>query len=271
MSSKGIDYSKWDRMEFSDDDDDESEDESGQPRVTRLELPSQVTLSKTGEVSIHNSPKSPLRDAVDKITVTTLSVPTASSATQEEALGIPVAWTEKGAATTLQDSGGSASSLFWTQDRQIVTLRFPIPSDRSVKNWHVSAPGILTYADRHVGVSSGRPVLQIVQGDDDDDDKCVLVQKALPQHIHGPPDAADEKEKLAVDWTIERYGDTAYIAVTLNKAAPMHGVVVWWNNPLEDATEIAMDWREKSASASGFQQAWEEAHDQFRQKMAETS
>jgi hypothetical protein len=253
MSSKGIDYSKWDRMEFSDDDADEDDG----PRVTRLEQPSHVTLSQTGEVSIR-SQQSP-GDTAETIVSPSLSFPS----TKKEASGIPSSWTEKGASTALTDSGG-AQSVFWTQDRQIVTLRFRVPSDRTSKDWKVSAKGMLKYADRNVGVSSEKPILKIAQGD------FVLVEKALPRHIHGPQDA-DKKEESAVDWTIERSLEVAYVTVTLLKAAPMDGVVVWWNRPLEGAAEISMDWRESSASATGFQQAWDEAHDRFRQKMAETS
>uniref|UniRef100_A0A7S2U7D3 Uncharacterized protein n=1 Tax=Attheya septentrionalis TaxID=420275 RepID=A0A7S2U7D3_9STRA len=63
--SKGIDYSKWDHLDYgsSSDEDDNDEAPSGQqPRVTRLDTPSRVTRSPTGAVSISASSNDPPLD-----------------------------------------------------------------------------------------------------------------------------------------------------------------------------------------------------------------
>ena len=250
----GIDYSKWDRMQFSDEDSDADEPKTNGPRVTRLEQPSQVTVSQTGEIAIaqKESPaqKSTTTDNDLTLVAQKKGLPLASPS-------LPDSWTEKGGSTRV----GVAECL-WTQDRETVTLRFLIPADRSAKGWNVRIKGMLKYLDRKVGVTSDKPTLVICQGD-----FVLLPPTALPHPVHGAQDDTDEEG--TVDWNIERSNNdgTAFIAVNLLKAAPMDGVVVWWNRPLEGADEIAMDWRSGAAS-SNFQQAWDEAHRQFREKMA---
>ena len=49
---KGIDYSKWDKMDFSDDDDESANSEQNIPRVTRLDEPSRVTCYNDGSINI---------------------------------------------------------------------------------------------------------------------------------------------------------------------------------------------------------------------------
>lgn len=267
----GIDYSKWDRMNFSDDDDDEQDDtrNGAGPRVTRLDRPSRVTVSKTGEISVtgeataQQSPTSIMSKSPVTSSSTSVSKSDAKQSSSDPAL--PSGWTEKGGSTRF---GGT--DIVWTQDRESVTMRFLIADKRSTKGWNVQVTGMLKYADRKAGVAtSTKPHLEIRQQD------CVFIQASLPHPIHGSQDDDDDADEVAngaksVDWTIERSkNDRAYIAVSFFKAAPMDGVAVWWSRPLEGADDIDMEWRTGSTAASNFQQAWEEAHKQFRQKMAE--
>ena len=53
----GIDYSKWDKMDFSDDESDESQSSSAHPRVTRLDEPSRVSYSSSGVTIEESKPK----------------------------------------------------------------------------------------------------------------------------------------------------------------------------------------------------------------------
>ena len=238
----GIDYSKWDHLEVSDSEDEEDDG----PRVTRLEQPSRVTLSPSGEVAIATgaaSKKAPTRPAVT-------NAPASSSSST-----IPQAWTEKGGITKLAHNN---TSLVWTQDRTSVTLRFALSTNQ--KKWQVTLRGQLSYADRHVGVSSTTKATLAVQNDS----QSLLPPTALPYPVHA---AQDDEDGDAVDWTMERApNNQAYLCVTLYKAVPMEGVVVWWSRPLEGTDEITLDWRDTPAT-SKFQEAWDQAHQQFREKL----
>mmetsp|Transcript_27352 Transcript_27352/g.57525 ORF Transcript_27352/g.57525 Transcript_27352/m.57525 type:complete len:402 (+) Transcript_27352:105-1310(+) len=57
-SGKGIDYSKWDRMDFSDDSFSDSEDDAPRPHVTSLDQPGRVTLRPDGTLEIGQSDSS---------------------------------------------------------------------------------------------------------------------------------------------------------------------------------------------------------------------
>ena len=50
-----VDYTKWDKMEFSDSDEDDDESSSGVPRVTSLNQPGKVTIGADGTLNIGKS------------------------------------------------------------------------------------------------------------------------------------------------------------------------------------------------------------------------
>ena len=50
-----VDYSKWDKMDFSDSDSDNEEDNDVGPRVTALDQPGNVTIGKDGSLEIGTS------------------------------------------------------------------------------------------------------------------------------------------------------------------------------------------------------------------------
>ena len=47
-----VDYTKWDKMEFSDSDEDDDESSSGVPRVTSLNQAAKVTIGVDGTLNI---------------------------------------------------------------------------------------------------------------------------------------------------------------------------------------------------------------------------
>ena len=265
----GIDYSKWDRMQFSDDED----DEQTLPRVTRLNEPSQVTISPQGAMAVPSPVDQASREKKDTLMSTGSNTSTSKPKTQDEIVQmeksssprvsskIPASWTTKGGKTCLDGQ----TDLIWTQDRESVTLRFLVPAKSTVQGWNVQVTGRLSYANRKVGVSTDvKPSLHIFQRGTN---YVLLPKTALPFPIHCAQDD-DSDENDSVDWNIERSASNeAYITIHLLKASPMDGVVLWWNRPLEGAEEIDMPWRSTQAS-SDFQQAWDEAHRQFLEKMA---
>lgn len=213
--------------------------------------------------------------------------------------GVPASWTEKGTfidhstseghkSTKLSDQndndGGDDDdnddnttavirrlSYYWSQDRLTVNVRILLEYDdhhhRDVRKpqqqrWDCTVENILPYRDRQAAVmGSSSPQRLVVTCDGN-----ILLQG----HLSHPVYLADEED--TVDWSIEQYdsndddGDKAvhcrYLLVTLYKATPFAGMAIWWKKVLqEEDQEIALDWVK---SNSAFQEAWEEAHEQFR-------
>jgi hypothetical protein len=344
-TTTGIDYSKWDRMQWSDDDDDDDDEREHNmgPRVTRLEAPSSISCTASGEIVIQQQQQNNNADIKDVPTTTSRTIAFAaaksaaaaavkhdtssSNSTTSSGCRIPESWREKGSVCKIETKYGDAGNktqLYWTQDRWTVTFRFSLllnsssddsPSVTASKNnllngaaaqqqqlvrgWNCRVPGILSYDNRTsaVGTSSGdKPRLILThkqqQGgrdhDDDDDDKnstTTFFEGELPYPVHLPQD--DDQ----VDWSIERIETTTssspenssvsvpFLCVTLFKATPMAGMVLWWSRPFTSCPELAqMEWRHNTTADSNskgagggssnesFQQAWDEAHRLFQEK-----
>ena len=267
-------------MQFSDDDDDDDDDQQdrGRPRVTRLDQPSQVTVAPDGQVAIAATKKGSSSSSFTTVSsdeTATRKEPTeassvsdknpsntpASTETPSSSSSFSTLWTHKGGATRFHET-----EIIWSQDRDSVTLRVLIPAEQSTKAWQVTLRGRLSYADRNVGVGSAAAAMLEIRHAQHG---VLLPPTALPHAIHKAQGEHDEDDDASVDWTIERdAAGRAYIAVTLCKAAPMAGVVVWWNRPLVGAEEIEMSWRTTDGAAANFQQVWDQAHEQFRAKLA---
>ena len=277
MSSR-IDYSKWDNLELSDDDSINQGSSGGGRsgvRVTRLDSPSSVTFGgRRKEVTAvsKNLPCSskPLVGGENPSPVP-LGPPSQVSQSVTESKGSPPpSWVDKGGAQTL-DNG---TQLFWSQDRYSVTLRLAITSGER-KHWFLQLKGhVSAFRDRNVAVSSERARLIIWRSSSSDGvgvgGSTFLVDDTIPYPVHWEEGCEEDEE---VDWSIEeghhlREG-SVYFAVTLHKASPMDGLVLWWKRPLEQCKEIDPQIAKTSSSTSmEFQQTWKDAHEQFRQKMS---
>jgi hypothetical protein len=159
--SRNIDYSKWDRMNFSESESDSSDDEKGTGmdgkssdlcRVTRLDQPSRVTVSG-GQVNVEetssasasasfpsSSTTQPAKMAAvlppsSTVTTQTTITDTSSSAEVEESSSSPKEASQEApthaptppASWTNRGSFVEACNLYWSQDRYTVTLRFQLP------------------------------------------------------------------------------------------------------------------------------------------------
>lgn len=229
MSSKrgGIDYSKWDKMDFSDDSDEEGQhlggnDNSGmtrqatnRPRVTRLDQPSRVT-AKDGVLTVEQQQPSTTPTSTSMCTVST-KVASSSSALAESPASslhvptIPSKWTDKGGAVAFPKD--SESTLYWSQDRYEVVLRTKLPSEVLTKSVRIAIDGkVHRYDDRHcatldkvgIRVTATRPTG--AAKDDNNNNKqlsneLVLLEGTLSYPIHYPQDHDADTDTL--DWTIE--------------------------------------------------------------------
>lgn len=230
----GIDYSKWDH--FGDDSASEDDDASPSPRVTRLDQPSRVTFGGGSEPQISHDSSVAAKASVETKVAT------------EETGKIPAAWTVKGGVV-------EEHNLYWTQDRDSAELRFGLSASSSSKvEWQCRVNGILPYSQRHAAVAAEPPTL-VIQRDTE-----IWFQDTLPHAVH----AAQDED--TVDWSIEVYNNTKFLVVTLYKATPVPNVTIWWKQPTTSSPTIALDWQ---SAKSDWTKVWDEAHAQFRQKVAD--
>jgi hypothetical protein len=273
--STGIDYSKWDTIDYGSSDDEGSDEvddgshvalssSASGPRVTKLDQPSKVTRTADGRLIVED---------LSMPQTTNFSVDGSSRTLAERFTGprtdaaapnsldnnmpshstgdpmVPDVWTEKGSAENVQ-----GCQLYWSQDRYSVTLRILLPTTSG--KWTCHATNLLTYDDRYVTVGSApKAEIEIRRVDDM---KEVVLQGELAYPVH----TAEGEQGL--DWSIETVGDKKVMVVTMYKATPMTGVTVWWKRPLSEMKEISMEWRDQAAT--DFQQVWNEAHAQFKNK-----
>jgi hypothetical protein len=190
-----VDYSKWDRMEFSSESDSEeggsnNDEDENTPRVTSLNQPGRVTISADGTIQIvQSSPSSPgsssteqqqrrrqdnscasdfpvVSGSVSGNTVDISSLPSAkvddklnNNKIQEHQIRREQLLTRNGGRhTTTVDTNQTQIRLpiYWSQDRYIVTLRLGFPTSQfPSKTIRVKVLGALKYEDRHSAVGSG--------------------------------------------------------------------------------------------------------------------
>ena len=270
--SKGIDYSKWDHIDCSDDED----EDQMQPRVTRLDQPSRITASN-GTIHVQSAssaPPPPAGSGASSSSKTTTDKTSQEpekthSGNGERAISskdddIPLSWTEKGGRTLWQDR-----TLCWSQDRYEVILRVNVPPTIRSKDVRVSHKGtIQLYDHRHSATmteSSSKVQIRISVANALDG-KPLVLEGTLPYPIHWPQDH-DPEEEDSLDWTIEttRGSEAKFLCLCLYKASPMQGVTIWWKRPLEQIEETVDP--PQSSNQQGWKDAWEEAHRMFREKI----
>lgn len=258
----GIDYSKWDHIGDSSSDDDEPVGQ--QPRVTRLDAPSRITTTPDGTLHVVQpvEESSTNNNRVTAETTITNDDDDESSKQHQQSIAssstevvVPASWTTNGGHHV------EAMKLYWCQDRQAVSLRIQLPPAVKTKKLTVDWSGgeIYSYANRHAAVGSSPPSFTVRCNDQD-----VLFQGDLPHPIH-LHEGEDE-----LDWQIENDASSGnkYLLLVLPKASPMTGLSIQWKRPLKQVPEQSQTDADVSKKQSQFQQAWDEAHTKFREKVA---
>jgi hypothetical protein len=259
-----VDYSKWDKLEDSSDDDSD-EPSSLQPRVTRLATPSTVTLTGAGDLVVGDAPSAEtLGEATLKETsygVISKQQQTSDKATRlSTATFPPLSWTDKGAATLI-----SNVRLYWTQDRSTLTIRALLPPN-TARRWTCHVSHLVPYKDRYATTMSTSQQLTIQQQTSESNCEVLpFLAHDLLYPVHAAQ--ADDDDDDECDWSIEQHENERYIVVCLNKAQPMDGVTIWWNKLFKKSAE------EVNVAAfrgkGNFQEAWDQAHALFRDKLKE--
>lgn len=201
-----VDYSKWDRMEFSDSDSegsknkDENDDDDG-PRVTSLNQPGQVTIGADGSIQIGQSSSSSGASSTQQqqthndLPSSSADLPVVSGSISGNAVDISslpnakvdgdeIQQQQKRIEQLTRNGGRHTTSIYisttnqpvnlpiyWSQDRYAVTLRIGFPTTlfppRTIR---VKVVGALKYEDRHSAVGSGSMMTDYISKRNDNDD-----------------------------------------------------------------------------------------------------
>lgn len=310
-----VDYSKWDRMDFSDSDDDSSQHA---PRVTSLNSPGRVTIGTDGSLEIGKSSLPSNRPGVMAVPAVTSEKAKTDETKKRKFDEWKTKLTHNGGhhhITIRTDETKEVKlPIYWSQDRYAVTLRlgfshFVFPS----KSIRVRVRGSLDYKDRFSAVGSGAMSGYKEEGPDDsmafgeieivstgvDKSETLLLSGKLPRPIYRNQDedeiGFDIEDKQIYEDTTGETKCTKFVTVSLPKAVPMEGMMIWWEHALLDLPKIdtsmiqernnvgnrvmsieeyneCMDKKKSSAlgdrsKKEAFAKAWNEAHQMFREKV----
>jgi hypothetical protein len=270
-----IDYSKWDKMSFSDDDSSDT-DGYNAPTVTKLDAPSKVTISsegltvlepssiKTGELKNKSLVSKSHHEAKMK---TTASKETDVNLVKETMELSRIKYLSKNGGM-FTDSSNPFCTTYWSQDRNeaILSVLYDASSFKS-SDIRVEVTGALNYSDRHSAVSVGQASSNGQLKIYDKSNNMILLQGELAYPVHF---AEGEEE---VDWEIDvTDAQHKLIRVTLLKAVPMYGLTLWWCRPLTKFNEIDIVSDIENRNKDGtrqkeWQSKWDEAHRIFKEQI----
>jgi len=337
-----VDYSKWNRMEFSDSDSDDlhnDKDDDDGPRVTSLNQPGRVTIGTDGSIQIGQSSSGASstmqqQKQTDDDLCSSSDLPVVSGRFSGDAVDISSLPNVKVDGDEIQHhqrleqlltrNGGRHATtintnqkqlhlpIYWSQDRYSVTLRLGFPTTQfPSRTIRVNVVGALKYEDRHAAVGSGSMMTDYIAKRNNDDNpsygsvtivsvssdsqETVLFHGLLPRPIHLNQDEDEVEFEIEnanitnVVHTREESCCDRFVSITMPKAVPMHGLVLWWDSPIVGFPKIDVSSIQdrhvsnasvgseakssgKSSSSNvgkkeAFQKAWDEAHDMFREKM----
>jgi hypothetical protein len=278
-----IDYSKWDKMSFSDDESSDS-DADHTPAVTKLDAPSKVTISSKGVTVLEPSSikTSPLKTMKSK------SIELKENSVVKQPITSSKETTETGdtlmnETTTMElsrikylsknggifaDSKDPYCKTYWSQDRNeaILSVLYDSSAIKS-SDIRVEVTGALKYSDRHSAVSMGQASSHGKIKIYDTTRNVTLLQGDFAYPIH----LTEGEEE--VDWEIDvTDAQNKLIRVTLLKAVPMYGVTLWWSRPLTKFNEIDISTGIEGRNYEGSRQqewksSWDEAHRLFKEQV----
>lgn len=270
-----IDYSKWDKMSFSDDESSET-DEDNSPKVTKLDAPSKVTISSKGLTVLE--PSSTRTNDLKHKSVDTKehsTIKQQSSASKDTDNKLVNKIMEPSRIKYLSKNGGVFTDssdpfckTYWSQDRNeaILSVLYDASAVKS-SDIRVEVTGALKYSDRHSAVSMGEESSKGQIRVYDKSNNVTLLQGELAYPIY----LAEGEEE--VDWEID-VTDVQHklIRVTLLKAVPMYGLTLWWSRPLTKFHEIDIVTDIEGRSDQGtrrqeWKSSWDEAHRIFKEQI----
>ena len=250
-----IDYSKWDKMDFSDDDESSSSSfDDATPRITRLDEPSRLTVSPKG-ATLEHAPKTEKR--APKVEMSTVHQ---SGNRFDNRMKLMV----KNGASHVDPV--SKNKVWWSQDRGEVIIRISYNQSIASRDIKVKILGGLNYEDRYAScMPEGKPKLMVSAVGKD----VPILEGDLEYNVYFP------EGEDTLDWEIDVTDPSRkLIQITLLKAVPMQGLTVWWSRPLAHfpAIDVVSDieGRQKHENKhEEWKKSWDTAHKLFKEKMKE--
>jgi len=230
-----VDYSRWDALEVSDDEDD---DRRARPQVTKLEGPTTIELG-------HGRPRKAAPVPAPPRIVEVAEAPAAPPAAPPAAAAPAVdAASPEEHVARITANGGRANEYFWSQTKATVTAHFLVPAGTRARDVRLSVG-----EEGEVAVRVGGQA---------------AVEGRLRHRVKAPED------DLELDWElVDLPGlDSRLVRVTVDKEAPQ-GVALWWDSLLQGGPTIdvgSLQGRDAAGQRS-FAEAWEEAHRIFQEKV----
>jgi len=230
----------------------EEEKEKGRIRVTTLVEPRSITIGPQGtsvdsSSSIHNSRPSSTKPPV-------------------EVRLLMETWSKNGSTTPF---------FWWSQDRKEVVLRTKLDANTKASNVNIL---VVAAVESHIyGKSSLNVSLTLPSGESSSLFGGILRYPITTNDI--------SDGDCAVDWELRPWtGDDHYkmLEITLKKMSPIANSIIWWKSVFDGDPEIdvmSIEGRfvpgntvsqtaDTRKSISNFDDAWVEAHMQFKQKIA---
>lgn len=233
-----IDYSKWDRIEF-----EESDEERFHPLVTRLKSGSSVSIDSSGLTLGQKT------EAKDQGMSAHTEEGREKNSSIEESTNL---------AKLFRNGAKEEGSHWWCQSEDRVTISFLV--DPRVRAKDVSEVSLEEVKVNHSGNDIIRPCLTFAIKSTTNEVTRVTKIFAFLLDL-----GAGDIESC---WELQTIAGKRFLLFSLQKKNVPNGVVVWWNRCfLDDVSEVdttTIADRKITSDTIKFKQMWEQAHESFK-------
>jgi len=264
-----LDYSKWDKMHFSDSEVDDEEDDSHRhtarkPNVSSFESPQKVQFGGGGKKNTWSYTDSATTSASSTPRSVSLEERFQSSGTEKQpCVNVPMQASSPSADLTAGDKARSVWTLnggenaepsyCWAQTKDEVVLRCTVPAACRVHDLKMA----VTTSSVKVGLKNSQMMVGTQSPEPGEDPKTMLL------------DCEWAYEVEEADWELmdsdhpDKPGRV--IVVTARKKKIVEDAVFWWKSALKNHEEI--DVAAIKGRKNNFAEAWKEANEKFREKI----
>jgi hypothetical protein len=244
MSSNRIDYSKWDKLVVSDDEDDGAGVVRRTPNVTRFDAPKSVQFGGDDNDEYEDDADDELREKATQL----IASRAAERSTANASTAVSTTSTSSDSSSWSRN-GADCGDVIWSQSADAVTVRVRVPSGTRAKQVTVRVE------ERTLTVTI---------------DGRVHFDAALKWPVDASDDAVSACWELVDDLTRATAADGGrVVSIALRKVSVVAGAVQWWSQLR--ATDAALDvtaFADRRAAGS-FASVWNEAHVEFKRRIAE--
>jgi hypothetical protein len=278
LSAVGLDYSKWDKLEVSDDDDDDDDDEAEQddgdapdaelwPRTAPGSAAAEMAADAREEDALDGEEMEQLRRAQQQGLVAPPPPAPAPVAAAAAASGGPDAGAAHAALVAkLSRNGAVREAYLWSQTDIDAEVSVLLPAGTRAKQLRVE---LVRDPTDNVSPANERQRLRVRLQGAGSGAARVAFEGSLAYPVAQPDEEDDELAWEVVDFEGGAAGRRA-LRVSLRKQA-VPGVVVWWSRALVDEAEVdtlALPDRKRAPRVAEHAAVWDEAQRMFRERVA---